>query len=339
MKLKRLGIDLAKDVFQLHGVDKAEHPVLRRQLRRGQMKAFFAKLPPTLIGMEACGSSHYWSRELERLGHAVKLIPPQFVKPYVKGNKNDANDAEAICEALSRPGMRFVTIKTAAQQALQVQQRIRQRLVRSRTALVNEIRGVLAEFGIVMAQKGVAAVRRELPRIVEDAENGLCDLMRKNVHMLWCELLESDERLKAIERELALQSREDERIKRLQQIEGVGPISACAVVAAVGDARQFKSAREFSAWLGIVPRQHSSGGKDRLHGISKRGDVYLRTLLVHGARAVVQHSHRKTDRRSQWINAIVQRRNKNIATVALANKNARVMWAMLSRADDYRKAA
>lgn len=339
MELKRLGIDLAKDVFQLHGVDRHERAVLQRRLRRGQMQGFFSQLPATLIGLEACGGSHYWARELTRWGHTVKIIPPQFVKPYVKGNKNDAYDAEAICEALSRPHMRFVTIKTPAQQARQVQQRIRQRLVRSRTALVNEIRGVLSEFGIVLSRKGVGAVRRALPEILEDGENGLCALMRENLHGLWDELVQIDERLQGLDRQLTLQARSDERIARLQQIPGVGPVSASAVVAAVGDGRQFKNGREFSAWLGIVPRQHSSGGKDRLQGISKRGDSYLRTLVIHGARAVVRHSQHKSDRRSQWVNELVQRRNKNIATVALANKNARLMWAMLAREQDYRKAS
>ena len=338
MKLKRIGIDLAKNVFQLHGVDDHENPVLHRQLKRSQVKIFFTQLPATLVGMEACGSAYYWARELERLGHTVKLIPPQFVKPYVTGNKTDANDAEAICEAVSRPRMRFVTIKTPEQQALQIQQRIRQRLIRARTALVNEIRGALGEFGILFSRLGIAVIQRELPGILEDADNGLCGLMRENLHALWEELGDLNKRIQQLDAKLKLHAKADERIQRLQQIDGVGPVGASAIVAAVGDAKQFKSAREFSAWLGIVPRQHSSGGKDKFQGISKRGDTYLRTLVVHGARAVVQHSKHKTDSRSQWINALVQRRNKNIATVALANKNARIMWAMLTRAENYRAA-
>lgn len=336
MKLKRIGIDLAKSVFQLHGVDQREKVVLKKRLSRSQLQQFIATLEPTLIGMESCGTAHYWARECRKHGHTVRLIAPQFVKPYVKGNKNDANDAGAICEAISRPDMRFVEMKTVEQQSLQAQQRVRSRQIKARTALVNEVRGLLAEFGIVFARTGVSCVRKGLPRIVEDADNGLTAFLRELLQGLYEELVEIDARIDRLEQMMQAQSQSDERIERLQQIEGIGPITACVIVAAVGNARQFKSGRDFAAWLGIVPRQHSSGGREQLLGISKRGDARLRTLLIHGARAVVNHSQGKTDRRSEWVKALVKRRNKNIATVALANKNARIIWAMLARDEQYR---
>jgi transposase len=339
MELKRVGVDLAKRVFQIHGVDASEHPVVRKTANRSQMRRFFTNLKPTLIGMEACGSAHYWARELSALGHQVKLIPPQFVKPYVKSNKNDANDAEAICEAVSRPTMRFVRVKTAEQQAMQSLHRIRSRIVRARTALVNEVRGTLAEFGLTIDTLGVPAVRKALPRIVEDGENGLPGIMRELLHSLYEELVALDERLRALTHHVEEHGKTDERVQRIQQLPGIGPITASAIVASVGDASQFPSGRDFAAWLGIVPKQHSSGGKDKLSGISKRGDSYLRTLLVHGARACVSHCDGKSDRRNQWISNMLKRRNKNITTVAVANKNARIVWALLTRSEDYRIAA
>jgi transposase len=303
------------------------------------MLEFFAQQPPLLIGMEACGSAHYWARELMKQGHTVKLIAPQFVKPYVKSGKNDANDAEAICEAVSRPSMRFVEVKTGEQQAALALHRVRSRVVRARTALVNEIRGLLAEYGIVISTLGDGAVRRALPDILEDAANGLPHRFRELLATLREELEAHDKRLQALNRQLDEQATNDERVKRLMAVEGIGPVTATAIVAAVGDARQFKSGRDFSAWLGIVPNQHSSGGKERLGRISKRGDSYLRTLLIHGARSVVKNCGEKTDARSEWIRKLSQRRNKNIATVAVANKQARIIWALLSRGDSYRKAA
>lgn len=337
MKLKRVGIDLAKHVFQVHGVDEGEQVVVRKRLTRGQLLRFFAQVAPTLVGMEACGGSHYWARELSKLGHPVKLMPPQYVKPYVKTNKNDANDAAGICEALSRPEMRFVPVKGVEQQARQALHRVRERVVKGRTALVNEIRGLLGECGLVLGL-GVATVRRSLPSIVEDATNALCQPMRALLHGLYTELVASDERVKQLDEQVKAHARSDAGARRIQQLEGVGPVVASAVVSSIGDGRQFKNGREFAAWLGIVPSQHSSGGKDRLGGISKRGDSRLRTLLIHGARAVVKASVHKTDRRSQWVKALTARRNKNIATVALANKNARIIWAMLARGEDYRAA-
>lgn len=339
MKLKRVGVDLAKRVFQVHGLDAGEQVAVRKTLSRKRFRAFFLQLEPTVVGMEACGSAHYWARELTALGHTVRLISPQFVKPYVKGNKNDANDAEAICEAMTRPGMRFVTIKHPEQQAMQAVHRVRSRVVRARTALVNEIRGLLAEFGIVINRAGVSAVGAALPGILEDGENALPGSFRELLAGLREELIAADARVKDLNAQLQHHARTDEQVQRIQQLDGIGPVVASALVASIGDGRQFRSGRDLSAWLGIVPRQHGSGGKAGLGGISKRGDTYLRTLLIHGARAAVNASTRKTDRRSAWINALAQRRNKNIATVAVANKNARIVWAMLTRGDDYRAPA
>lgn len=334
MNIKRIGLDLAKQVFQLHAVDHCERVVLRKTLRRSQMLTFFTRLEPCLIGIEACGSSHYWARELTRLGHTVRIIPPQFVKPYLKGNKNDANDAEAICEAVSRPGMRYVALKSEAQQSMQAEHRVRARLIRDRTALGNEIRGILSEFGLVLPV-GLSALRRALPEILSQQEQWDNRFIR-----LLCELAEElqvlDERLNRYDQRLKQLAQEDVRIRRLQEINGIGPVTASALVAAVGDAGQFKNGREMAAWLGLVPRQHSSGGKNRLGHISKRGDSYLRTLLIHGARAVLNTCGHKEDRRSQWLQSVAERRNRNVATVAMANKNARIAWAILSREEEYR---
>lgn len=333
MNIKRIGLDLAKNVFQIHAVDHRENVVLRKTLRRDRMAAFFTQLSPCLIGIEACGSAHYWARELTRMGHTVRIIPPRLVKPYLKGQKNDANDAEAICEAVSRPGMRFVAVRTERQQTLQAEHRVRARLIRARTALSNEIRGLLGEFGVVLPV-GIAQLRKALPEIVsqqvqwdESFIRLLCELSE--------ELQELDERVARHDRRLQQSARDDIRIKRLLAIEGMGPVVASALVAAVGDGRQFRSGREMAAYLGLVPRQHSSGGKARLGHISKRGDRYVRTLIIHGARAVLNACQNKTDRRSQWLQGVSERRNRNIATVALANKNARIAWALLSREEDY----
>lgn len=335
MKLKRVGVDLAKQVFQIHGVDSHEQVKCRKQLKRGQMQDFFRQLEPCLVAMEACGSSHYWARELTKLGHQVKLIAPQFVKPYVKSGKNDANDAEAICEAASRPNMRFVPVKSAEQQASQALHRIRSRLIRVRTALVNEIRGVLGEFGLTEPLRGIAATRRLLQASLETPDNGLPGKMRELLLGLQDELHEHEAHLTKLDACLQREAREDERVQRLLAVEGIGPISATAIVSAVGDARHFSSARQFAAWLGLVPSQHSSGGKERLGSISKRGDTYLRTLLIHGARAALNACKEKTDKRSRWVQQLQCRRNTNIATVALANKNARIVWAILSRGEGY----
>lgn len=339
MKINRIGIDLAKNVFQMHGVDRDGKAVVRRQLRRQQMKVYFAELEPCLVGMEACSSAHYWARTLGALGHTVRLMAPQFVKPYVKSGKNDANDAEAICEAVGRPSMRFVTVKTVVQHGSQAVHRIRSRLVRSRTALANEIRGLLAEWGVIIPVH-LGALRRALPEILEDTENGLTSDFRVLVQELWEELRALDERVTRYDARLAAAARADARVQRLLAIEGVGIISATALVSAVGDGRQFKTGRELAAWIGLTPSQHSSGGKNRLGHISKRGDGYVRTLLIHGARAALRAAQvkQKQDGRSRWVTALAARRHVNIATVALANKNARIAWALLSREEDYRRA-
>ena len=338
MTITCMGIDLAKQVFQIHGVNRAEKVQQRRQLRRSQMLAYFSKLEPCLIGMEACSGAYYWARELSKFDHDVRLMAPQFVKPYVKSGKNDANDAEAICEAVSRPTMRFVAIKTVEQQVIQAEHRIRSRLVKSRTALANEIRGFLAEFGIAVS-KSIGILRKALPELLEDGENGLPGNFRVLLAGLSEELRTLDERIVAFDARIAQAVREDSRIKRLLEIEGIGPITASAIVAAVGDATQFNSGRDMAASFGLTPQQHSSGGKNRLGRISKRGDKYIRMLLIHGARAALNAAKNKEDGRSRWVKNLADRRNKNIATVALANKNARIAWAILSRGEDYRKAA
>lgn len=338
MNASRVGVDLAKSVFQVHGVDRQEKVVCRRQLKRSQVLAFFGKLPPCLVGMEACASAHYWARELSKFGHTVKLIAPQFVKPYVKGNKNDANDAEAICEAVGRPSMRFVPIKTVAQQDIQAIHRIRSGLIAQRTAKVNQIRGLLGENGIVVATR-VDNLRKALPDILDDRENGLSETFRRMLYGLYRDLLTFDERAEELNGEIAAVARENEAARRLMQLRGVGPIVASALVAALGDGHCFKRGRDAAAWCGLTPGQHSSGGKDKLLGISKRGDAYLRTLLIHGARAVIKTAKDKSDRLSLWLQALCARRNKNVAAVALANKTMRMAWAMLTSGQDYKAPA
>jgi len=338
MKVTTLGIDLAKSIFQLHGVDAHGKVTLQKRVTRAKLRATVAQLPPCLIGMEACGSAQYWAREFQELGHTVKLISPQFVKPYVKGNKNDSRDAEAICEAVSRPHMRFVPLKTVESQDIQAIHRLRSRLVKERTALVNQIRGLLAERGIVIAQ-GITRLRKQLPVIVEDRENELTPVSRGVIRELAEELGMLDERVTRADVMVQRVFTQSVACQKLAQVEGIGPVVATAVVAAVGNAKEFANGRHLAAWLGLVPRQHSTGGKERLLGISKRGDRYLRTLLIHGARATVHHARHKTDARSRWILSLEQRRGKNIAAVAIANKNARIAWALLTSDTEYRKAA
>jgi transposase len=338
MNITRMGIDLAKNVFQLHGVDKHEKVVFRKQLKRTEMLTFFANQQPMLIGLEACGGAHYWARELIKLGHRVKVMAPQHVKAYVKSQKNDKRDAEAICEAVSRPTMRFVEVKTVAQQDMQAVHRVRERLLKARTALTNEVRGLLGEYGIVIACTGVAATKRGMQAALENADNSLSHKMRAIVFDALEELSAMEDRLKRYDEKIQQHARDDERVKRLLAIEGIGPISASALVTSVGNATQFKSGRELAAWLGLVPRQHSSGGKEKLGSMSKRGDKRLRTLLIHGARAVIRFCEKKDDTRSRWVNELIARRNKNIATVGLANKNARIIWSLLAREETYRTA-
>jgi transposase len=328
MQITTIGIDLAKMVFAVHGVDQQGKTVLQKQLKRGAMKQFFANLEPCLIGMEACGSAHYWARELEALGHSVKLMAAQFVKPYVKSNKNDLADAEAICEAVRRPNMRFVARKTVEQQAILSVHRARQGFVKARTAQANQIRGLLAEFGIVLSQ-GVSSITKRVPEVLEDGENGLPGLLRQLIERLTVNLIEMDRQVNELEKQIQQWHRENEASQRLAEIPGMGPITASAIVATVGDAREFKNGRQLAAWLGLVPRQYSSGGKATLLGISKRGDVYLRSLLIHGARAVIRYAEQKAAPDS-WLRKLMARRHRNVAAVALANKNVRVIWALLT---------
>jgi len=335
MKITTIGIDLAKIQFQVHGVDERGNATLKKPLRRGQMVTFFANLPPCLIGMEACGSAHYWANKLQALGHTVKLMAPQFVKPYVKTNKNDAADAEAICEAVSRPNMRFVPIKSPEQQAVLALHRARQGFVKARTAQANQIRGLLAEHGIVIP-RGIAYIGRHLPEIREDGENGLPDLFRQLIARLSDHLKELDRQVCELEAQIQAWHRESAASRKLAGIPGIGPLTASALVASIGDAGQFKNGRQLAAWLGLVPRQHSSGGKQTLLGISKRGDSYLRTLLIHGARAVIRVAERKAQHTGSWLAGVLERRHKNIAAVALANKNARTVWALLVHDREYR---
>jgi len=334
MQIVRIGLDLAKYIFEVHGVDAHGKVVLRKTLRRDAVSSFFANLPPCLIGMEASNGAHYWARVLSGFGHQVRLISPQFVAPYVKSNKNDRNDAEAICEAAGRPTMRFVPVKSVDQLAVQALHRIRSRLVSGRTRLANQMRGILAEHGIVIA-RNIAKLRQNLTYMTEGDGNGLSSLVRALVGELKDELAELDQRIAAYDRRIRELYRNNELCQRLGKIEGVGPLSATALMAAVGDRQGFKNGRQFAAWLGLVPKQRSSGGRDRLFGISKRGDRYLRTLLIHGARASLARAKGKQDPRSRWLEKLRERRHPNIAAVALANKNARIAWALLSSGEAY----
>jgi len=336
MKLTRVGVDLAKSVYQVHGVDRQEKAVWKRKLTRNQwIKELVEVLEPGgEIGMEACGGAHHWARTLQARGYVVKLMAPQFVKPYVKGNKNDANDAEAICEAMSRPNMRFVSVKSVEQQDIQAIHRVRAEVGKQRKATANQIRGLVAEYGLV-APLGLAQLRAALPDWLEDAQNGLSGRFRRLLNGLWHDLMGLDARMGELDREIADIARTDPVASRLQQLRGVGPMTATALVATVGDARQFANGRQMAASFGLTPRQNSSGGKERLLGITKRGDTYLRTLLIHGARAVIRTSQHKQDRLSLWATQIAARSHPNIAAVALANKTARIAWAMISRGCDY----
>jgi len=336
MKLIRVGVDLAKNVFQVHGVDRSEKPVWRRKLSRGSwLNTLLETVEPGCeIGMEACAGAHHWARQLQQRGYAVRLMAPQFVKPYVKSNKNDANDAEAICEAMSRPNMRFVAVKTVEQQDIQAVHRVRFELSKQRKAKANQVRGLVAEYGLV-APKELVRLRGAIPGWLEDAGNGLTDRFRRLLNGLWHDLLTLDERVAELDREIAQIAASDTLAKRLQQLRGVGPMTATAMLASLGDVKQFAKARQMSASLGLTPRQNSSGGKERLLGISKRGDTYLRTLLIHGARATLRTARHKHDRLSCWVSRIAQHRHHNVAAVALANKTARIAWAMIKHGTDY----
>lgn len=335
-EITTVGLGLAKSWFQVHGADAQGRPLLRRKLARDKLLAFFAGLPRCLIGMEACGSAHYWARELIKLGHEVRLIPPQYVKPYVKGNKRDAADAEAICEAVTRPTMRFVPVKTIEQQSMCQLHRIRQLLVKQKTMHVNALRGHLAELGIIRARGLTKA--GELMRLIEDAADDVLPAKIRGQLRHLVELLRDlHHRLAEIDRELGELAREHPAARRLATIPGVGPVTATALAAVIGDAGRFRSGRHLAAYLGLVPLQHSSGGKERLGAISRRGDDYLRTLLMHGARAVVRIMKARPVSADDWIGRLLQRRPVNVAVAAQANKTARIAWAVLAKVEDYRR--
>ena len=335
MKITTVGIDLAKNIFAVHGVNEHGRVVLRKMLKRDQVAAFFANLPTCLIGMEACASAHHWARKLQAMGHTVRLIAPQFVKPYVKTNKNDAADAEAICQAVARPNMRFVPVKNIEQQSVLSLHRVRQGFVRARTAQANQSRGLLSEFGIVVPQ-GIAHLTRRVPELIEAATNELTGSFRLLVQRLLDHLKDLDRQVRELEQQIQAWHRGDDASCRLASVPGIGPLTASALVASVGDAKSFKNGRQLAAWLGLVPKQNSSGGKNVLLGISKRGDTYLRTLLIHGARSVMQVAERKEPKGGGWLHGLLQRRNSNVAAVALANKNARIVWALLAHDREFR---
>lgn len=336
MDITTVGIDLAKRIFALHGTDIHGNECLRRTLRRDQLIPFFTRLQPCLVGMEACGSAHYWARQLTSLGHTVKLIAPQFVKPYVKGNKHDAADAAAICEAVTRPSMRFVPLKTPDAQAVLALHRVRQGFVKARTAQGNQLRGLLAEFGLITAM-GFKKLIDDTKRLIADDANELPVLMRDLVQRLLSHLLELDGQIAAIERQILQLARHSEVCRTLQQIPGVGPITATAIAATVAEnIHAFQGGRHLAAFLGLVPKQSSSGGKERMLGISKRGDGYLRQLLIHGARAVLRIVVSRPDRKESWLAKLAVRRNMNVACVAQANKTARIIWAVLAHGTPFR---
>lgn len=337
MKIARIGLDIAKSVFQLHGVDAHGKVVCTKTLSRSEVLSFFANLPACLIGIEACASAHYWARELIKLGHDARLMAGQFVSAYRKGGKNDANDAEAICEAVGRPNMRFVPVKSEEAQAVLTVHRARALTVSERTALINQIRGLLGEFGIVTGA-GTAQARKLLGEIGSGGRQ-LPLLARETIGELHDRLRALDERILAYDRKIAALARQSEAAQRLMAIEGIGPITATALVASVGNAVAFKNGRQFAAWLGLTPRQNSSGGKTRLGAMSKRGDVVLRTLLIHGSRSTLRLTAHKDDKKSRWAEALKSRSCNNVAAVALAAKHARIIWAMLARGTEYRVAA
>jgi transposase len=334
MQITTIGLDLAKSVFQVHGVDGAGNVVVTKQLRRGQLLGFFEKLQPCVVGMEACATAHHWGRELTKLGHIVRLMPASYVKAYVKRNKNDAADAAAICEAVTRPSMRFVAIKSADQQASLMLHRTRDLLVRQRTQLINAMRAHLAELGMVAAQ-GRDGVKELIAIVMDEGNDRLPSAMREALRTLVAQLAALQEQIGVLERRIHVEHRSDEASRRLEAIPGIGVIGATAIVATVTDPAAFKSGREFAAWIGLVPRQNSSGCKERLGGISKQGDRYLRRLLIVGAIAVLRHARAHPDKHP-WLIQLLARRPAKVAAVALANKMARIAWAVLARGDTYR---
>jgi transposase len=339
MNIKTLGIDLSKNVFQLHGVDAAGKAVLKRKLSREKLTECIATLPLCEVVMEACGGANYWARQFKQAGHEVKLISPQFVKPFVKGNKNDSNDAMAIVEAASRPSMRYVSPKSAEQQDMQSLLRLRDACIKTRTQMSNQIRGLLAEYGIVFSKK-MKNLRAMLPKYCDKLlDNGLSDFFKTLLEKQYELFIQIDEQIAFYEEQVKKIVNSSDTCQRLMKIEGVGPITSLSLITTIGDPNVFKNGRHFAAFVGLVPKQHSSGSRERLLGISKRGDNYLRQMLIHGARAVVSQLREKTDTRSQWIRALKERRSHNVTVVALANKNARIALAILKNNEEYLQAA
>lgn len=330
-----IGLDIAKSVFQVHGVASAGEAVVRRQLKRARMLPFFTKLPPCLIGIEACNNSHYWARELTALGHDVKLMPAQYVKPYVKRGKNDAADAEAICEAVTRPTMRFVAVKSPEQQSMMMLHRVRLMLNRQRTQLSNAIRAHISEFGVV-APVGRLGVERLLEIVEDDEDDRIPQDARVCFKMLAAQLAIVKQQVLENDRRVLASARRTELGRRLMEIPGVGPLLASAFVASVADPAVFRTGRDLAAWIGLVPKQNSSGGKERLGGISRAGNRYLRQMLVVGAIAVIRYAERHGTKRP-WLVELLARRPAKVAAVALANKNARIIWAMMVSGERYRE--
>jgi transposase len=333
-----VGLDIAKSVFQVHGVDAQGNVLVRRQLKRGHVLPFFQKLPPCLVGIEACATSHYWSRELQALGHKVRLMPPAYVKPYVKRQKNDATDAEAICEAVGRPNMRFVATKTAEQQGCLTLHRTRHLFIRQQTSVINAIRAHLAELGIV-APVGRRGVDQLLAVVADTSDKRLPEVARACIAALGAQLQMLKARILEFDRMITAWRRSSEASKRLDAIPGVGPVLATALVATVADPKAFRSGRDFSAWIGLVPKQNSSGGKDKLGSISKQGDRYLRGLFVAGALAVIRYAKIHGTKHRPWLTALLARRPSKVAAIALANKIARIAWAMMARGERYKEPA
>ena len=331
-----IGLDIAKSVFQVHGIDAAGNVIVRRQLKRRYVLPFFQKLPRCLVGIEACASSHHWSRELQALGHKVRLMPPAYVKPYVKRHKNDAADAEAICEAVTRANMRFVATKTPEQQSCLMLHRTRHLFIRQQTAVINAIRAHLAEFGIV-APVGRNGVEDLLNIVADCGDKRLPDVARACIAALGAQLRMLKARILEFDRLIVAWHRSNEASKRLDDIPGVGPALATALVASVADPKAFRSGRDFSAWIGLVPKQHSSGGKDKLGSISKQGDRYLRSLFTAGALAVIRYAKIHGTKHRPWLTALLARRPTKVAAIALANKIARMAWAMMARGDRYKE--
>jgi len=336
MKITTIGVDLAKNVFQVHGVDERGKTVPRKQLRRAQVAAFFANLPPCVIGMEACASAHYWGRTLTRFGHTVRLMASQFVKPYVKTNKNDAADAEAICEAVTRANMRFVATKTPEQQSGLMLHRTRHLFIRQQTAVINAIRAHLAEFGIV-APVGRNGVEQLLGIVADPNDKRLPEVARVCIAALGTQLRVLKAQVLNFDRQIMAWHRSNETSKRLDEIPGVGPVLATALVASVADPKAFRSGRDFSAWIGLVPKQYSSGGKDKLGSISKQGDRYLRGLFTAGALAVIRYAKIHGTKHRPWLTALLARRPTKVVAIALANKLARMAWAMMAKGERYKQ--